>query len=99
MLAERIKELKKESGIISEMTLIEALKKLALISKNGLDTLIYIHESTNEPIKTSDAINAIRRHAIGIYESENYSITHYGIRKIKDDGDLGEIVYRVEENA
>ena len=57
------------------MTLIEALEKLALISKNGLDTLIYIHESTNEPIKISDAIKAIRRHAIDIYELENYSIT------------------------
>jgi hypothetical protein len=99
MMAERIKELKKESVIISKMTLIESLEKLALISKNGLDTLIYIHESTHGPIKISDAIKAIRRHAIDIYESENYSIAHDGISKIKDDGDLGEIVYRVKENA
>ena len=81
------------------MTLIEALEKLALISKNGLDTLIYIHESTNEPIKIIDAITAIRHHAIDIYESKNYSITHDGIRKIKDNGNLGEIVYRVKKNA
>jgi hypothetical protein len=84
---------------MTEMTLIEALEKLALISKNGLDTLIYIHESTNEPIKISDAIKAIRRHAIEIYESDNYSITHEGIRKIEDEGNLGEIVYRVKKNA
>jgi len=81
------------------MTLIEALEKLALISKNGVDTLIYIHESTNEPIKISDAIKAIIRHALDIYDSQNYSITHDGIRKIKDDGNLGEIVYRVKVNA
>jgi len=51
------------------------------------------------PIKISDAIKAIRRHAIDIHDSQNYSITHDGIRKIKDDGNLGEIVYRVKVNA
>jgi len=44
-------------------------------------------------------VKAIRRHAIDIYESDNYSITHDGIRKIEDDGNLGEIVYRVKKNA
>jgi len=84
---------------MTEMTLIEALEKLALISKNGLDTLIYIHESTNEHVKIGEAVKAIRHHAIDIYESNNYSITHDGIRKIEDDGNLGEIVYRVKKNA
>ena len=84
---------------MTEMTLIEALEKLASISKYGLDTLIYIHESTNEPITISEAIKAIRRHAVDIYESKNYSVTHDGIRKFEEDGNLGEIVYRVKMNA
>jgi len=99
MMAERIKELKKGEWNHKRNDPNRSTRKTRINLEKWLDTLIYIHESTNDPIKISDAIKAIRRHAIDIYESENYSITHYGIRKIKDDGNLGEIVYRVKENA
>jgi hypothetical protein len=36
---------------MTEMTLIEALEKLAVISKNGLDTKIQIQDNANEPIQ------------------------------------------------
>ncbi|MHB8101070.1 MAG: hypothetical protein ACYDEF_02585 [Methanosarcina sp.] len=84
---------------MTEITLIEALEKLALIAKNGLDTLIQIQGNANEPITIGDAIKAIRNHAIDIYETENYAISSDGIRKVKDSGDLGDIVYQVKENA
>ena len=45
---------------MTKMTLIEALEKLALITKNGLDTLIQIQDSANEPITIIEAIEAIR---------------------------------------
>jgi hypothetical protein len=81
------------------MTLIEALEKLAVISKKGLDTLIQIQDSANEPITIGEAIKAIRDHDIDIYEKEDYSIGSDGIRKVKDNDDLGDIVYRVIKDA
>jgi hypothetical protein len=40
--------------------LIEALEKLALITKNGLDALIQIQNNANEPLTIGKAIKAIR---------------------------------------
>ena len=82
---------------MTEMTLIEALEKLALIKKNGLDTLI--QDIANEPLTIGGAIEDIRNYAIDIYETDNYAISGDGIRKVRDDGGLGEIVYRVIEDA
>ena len=79
------------------MTLIEALEKLALITKNGLDTLIQIQDNANELITISEAIDAIRNYAIDNYEADNYVISGDGIRKVGDDGYPGDIMYRVEE--
>ena len=84
---------------MAEMTLIEALEKLALITKNGLDTLIQIQVNGNKTITISEAIKAIKNHAIDISETENYAISGDGIRKVNDDGCLGDIVYRVIENV
>jgi hypothetical protein len=84
---------------MTEMTLIEALEKLAVISKNGLDTKIQIQDNANEPITIGEAIKAIRNHDIDIYEKEDYSIGSDGIRKRKDDGDIFEIVYQVKEDV
>ncbi len=84
---------------MTKMTLIEALEKLALITKNGLDTIIQIQDSANEPITISDAIEAIRNHAIDIYETGNYSISSNGIRKVKDYGVLGDFVCQVIEDV
>jgi hypothetical protein len=78
---------------MTEMTLIEALEKLALITENGLDTRIQIPDTANEPITIGKAIKAIRNHAIS--ETDNYVISGDGIRKVGDDGYLGDIVYQV----
>ena len=77
------------------MTLIEALEKLALIKKAGLDTLIQIQDSANEPITISKAIKAIKNEAIDT--ADDYIISGEGIRKVGDDGYLGDIVYQVKE--
>ena len=82
---------------MTEMTLIEALEKLALIKKNGLDTLIQIPDSTNEPITIIEAIKTIRGHTSDISETDNYIIGGDGIRKAGDDGHSYEIVYQVKE--
>ena len=82
---------------MTKMTLIEALEKLALISKNGLDTLIQIQDNANEPITISEAIKAIRNEAVDT--ASDYSISNEGIRKVGDDGYLGEIVYQVKETV
>lgn len=84
---------------ITEMTLIEALEKLALITKKGLDTPIQIPDTTNEPLTISEAIKAIRNHATDISETDNYVISGDGIREVGDDGQIGDIVYRVIENV
>jgi hypothetical protein len=84
---------------MTEMTLIEALEKLALITKKGLDAQIQIPDTANEPITISEAIKAIRNHATDISETDNYVISGDGIRKVKNDGDLGDIVYRVIEDV
>ncbi len=84
---------------MTEMTLIEALEKLAVITKKGLDTLIQSQNNANGLITIGEAIKAIRNHAIDIYETENYTISGDGIRKVKDDRDLGDVVYRVIEDA
>jgi hypothetical protein len=84
---------------MTKMTLIEALEKLALITKNGLDTMIQIEDSANEPITISEAIEAIRNHAIDTYETDNYVISGDGIRKVGEDGYLGDIVYRVKDET
>ena len=84
---------------MTEMTLIEALEKLALITKNGLDELIQIPDNANEPITIGEEIKAIRKHATDINETDFFAIGCDGIRKVKDDGSLGDIVYRVVENA
>lgn len=81
------------------MTLIEALEKLALNTKNGLDTLIQIQDNTNESITIGEAIKAIKEHAVGIHETENYVISGAEIQKVGDDGYLGDIVYRVKEEV
>lgn len=78
---------------MTEMTLIEALEKLALIKKNGLDTLIQIPDSANGSITISEAIKAIRDHTPDISETDNYIIGSDGIRK----GEKGEIVYQVKD--
>jgi hypothetical protein len=84
---------------MAEMILIEALEKLALITRNGLDTLIQILDNPNESITIGEAIKAIRTHATDICETDNYLISVEGIRQVKEDGELGDIVYRVIENA
>ena len=84
---------------MAEITLIEALEKLALITKNGLDTLIQIPDNTNEPITIGEAIKAIRNHSTDIYETDNYVISGEGIRKVNGDGELGDLVYQIKENA
>jgi hypothetical protein len=90
---------KGEWGCMTKMTLIEALKKLALIKNKGLDTLIQIPDSANEPITIIEAIEAIRNDAIDIYETDNYVISDDGIRKVGEDGYLGDIVYRVKDET
>ena len=80
---------------MTRMTLIEALEKLALIKKAGLDTLIQIQDSANEPITISKAIKAIKNEAIDT--ADDYIISGEGIRKVGDDGYLGDIVYQVKE--
>jgi hypothetical protein len=80
---------------MTEMTLIEALEKLAIIKENGLDTLIQIPDSTNEPTTIIEAIKAIRGHASDISETDDYIISSDGIQKAGDDG--SEIVYQVKE--
>jgi len=47
---------------MTETTLIEALEKLALITKNGLDTLIQIQDNANEHLTIGKAIKAIMDH-------------------------------------
>ena len=84
---------------MTEMTLIEALEKLALITKNGLDTRIQIPDTENEPITIGEAIEDIRNHATDIDETDNYVRSGDGIRKVEDDGCLGDIVYRVIEDV
>ncbi len=79
------------------MTLIEALEKLALIKKNGLDTLIQIPDNTDRPITISKAIKAIRSHTSDTSEADNYVISGDGIQKVEDYGYLGEIVYQIRE--
>ncbi|MCC4771486.1 hypothetical protein FXV91_15340 [Methanosarcina sp. DH2] len=81
---------------MTEMTLIEALKKLALITKKGLDTLIQIPNSTNEPITIGEAIKEIQDHASDISETDDYIISSDGIQKTGEDG--SEIVYQVKES-
>lgn len=49
---------------MTKMTLIEALEKLAVISKNGLDSLVQLPDNENEPITISEAIKAIRNEAV-----------------------------------
>ena len=80
---------------MTKMTLIEALEKLALIKKIGLDTLIQLPDSTSKPITISDAIKAIKNEAIDT--TDDYIISGEGIRKVGDDGYLGDIVYQVKE--
>ena len=80
---------------MTKMTLIEALEKLALIKKTGLDTLIQLPDSTSKPITISDAIKAIKNEAIDT--TDDYIISGEGIRKVGDDGYLGDIVYQVKE--
>jgi hypothetical protein len=99
MLVKRIKELKRGVEYMTKMTLIEALEKLVLIKKNGLDTLVQIQDSENEPITIIEAIKAIRNDAIDIYEADNYVISGDGIQKIGDDGYLGNVVYRVKDET
>jgi hypothetical protein len=82
---------------MTEITLIEALEKLALIKKNGLDTLIQIPGCINEPITISEAIKSIKGHTLDISETDNYIISGDGIQKVGDDGSLGKIVYQVKE--
>ncbi len=82
---------------MTKMTLIEALEKLALITKNGLDTMIQLKDSANEPITISKAIEAIRNNAIDTSETDNYVISGDGILKVGDDGSL-DVVYRVKED-
>ena len=81
---------------MTKMTLIEALEKLALIKKNGLDTIIQIQDSTNEPITIGEAIKAIREHTLNISETDDYIISSDGIQKVGEDG--SEIVYKVKES-
>jgi hypothetical protein len=84
---------------VAEITLIEALEKLAVISKNGLDTMIKIQGNENKPITIIEAIRAIRNHAVDINEIENYYIGSDGIRKVKNDETLGDVVYQVIEDV
>ena len=84
---------------MTETTLIEALEKLALITKNGLDTLIQIQDNANEPLTIGKAIKAIRDHVTDFFETDNYAISGEGIQKIGDEGCLGDIVYRVIEDV
>lgn len=82
---------------MTKITLIEALEKLALIQKNGLETLIQIPGNVNEPITIGEAIKTIRDYATDISETDNYVISSDGIRKVGDDGYLSDIVYQVKE--
>jgi len=84
---------------MTEMTLIEALEKLALIRKKGLDEQIQIPDNASETITIGEAIKAIKTHVTDINETENYAISRDGIRKVKDDGSLGDIVYQVVEDV
>lgn len=77
------------------MTLIEALEKLALITKKGLDTLIQVPDS-NEPITIIEAIKELEDHASDISETDDYIISSDGIWKTGKDG--SEIVYQVKES-
>jgi hypothetical protein len=61
--------------------------------------MIQIQDSANEPVIISEAIEAIRNHAIDIYETGNYSISSNGIRKVMDYGVLGDMVCQVIEDA
>jgi hypothetical protein len=63
---------------MTEMTLIEALEKLALITKNALDTRIKVPDTTSEPITIGEAIKTIREHATDIHETDNYIISADG---------------------
>ena len=81
---------------MTEMTLIEALKKLALITKKGLDTLIQIPNSTNERTTIGEAIKEIKDHVSDISETDDYIISSDGIRKTGEDG--SEIVYQIKES-
>lgn len=80
---------------MTEMTLIKALEKLALITKKGLDTPIQVPDS-NEPITIIEAIKEIQDHASDISETDDYIISSDGIWKIGEDG--SEIVYQVKES-
>jgi hypothetical protein len=86
-------------GYMTETTLIEALEKLALITKNGLDTLIQIQDNANEPLTIGKAIKVIRDHSTDIFETDSYVISGEGIQKIGDEECLGDIVYRVIEDV
>jgi hypothetical protein len=82
---------------MTEMTLIEALERLALITKNGLDTRIQVPDTISEPITINEAIKAIKEHAVS--ETDNYVISGDGIRKIGDEGYLGDVIYQVIEDV
>jgi hypothetical protein len=56
-------------------------------------------DNPNESITIGEAIKAIRTHATDIHETDNYLISVEGIRKVKEDGELGDIVYKVIENV
>ncbi len=75
------------------MTLIEALEKLALITKKGLDEPIHIPDNANEPITIGEAIKEIQDHAP---ETDDYIISSDGIQKTGEDG--SKIVYQVKES-
>ncbi|AKB39738.1 hypothetical protein [Methanosarcina mazei] len=81
---------------MTEMTLIEALKKLALITKKGLDELIHIPGNTSGPITIGEAIREIQDHDSDISETDDYIIGSDGIWKTGEDG--SEIVYQIKES-
>ena len=82
---------------VTEMTLIEALERLALITKNGLDTRIQVPDTISEPITINEAIKAIREHAVS--ETDNYVISGDRIRKMGDEGYLSDVIYQVIEEV
>ncbi|AKB75787.1 hypothetical protein MSLAZ_2526 [Methanosarcina lacustris Z-7289] len=78
---------------MTEMTLIEALEKLALITKKGLDEPIHIPDNANEPVTIGEAIKEIQDHAS---ETGDYTISSDGIQKTEENG--SKIVYQVKES-
>ena len=80
---------------MAEMTMIEALEKLAHLNEDGFETLI--KTNAGEPQAIEYAIEDVRNYAEDPDEIFNLRVTEYTIRGYDENGYIkcGEALYRV----